>query len=70
MFIVELIINIIQPYPYLECIIHYNNGNINIKLSLSHLSLLINVVRVYLTIKLINHYNRWTNTRAKRIGYF
>jgi len=69
MFIIELIINLIQPYPYLESIIEINKGDNIIKLSFSHLSLLFSVLRIYLSIKLINHYNSWTNTRSKRIGY-
>lgn len=68
MFVVELVINVIQPFPYLESTIEINRGSTTIKLSLSHLSLLFCVLRIYLSIKLIDHYNTWTNTRSKRIG--
>ncbi len=68
MFIVELVINIIQPFPYLESVMEIQHGGNTIKLSFSHLSLLFCVLRIYLSIKLIDHYNIWTNTRSKRIG--
>ena len=68
-FFIEIFLNIIQPFPYLEFTFKYNNGNNYIvKLSFSHICTIFMVVRIYLTFKLLNYYTVWTNARSKRIG--
>lgn len=64
----ELVFNIIQPFPYLEETFELENGLRTSKLSLSHISTLFIVLRIYMIYKLLNHYNMWTNDRSKRIG--
>ena len=68
-FFVEILLNIIQPFPYLEFTFKYNQGkDFKVKLSFSHICTILMVIRIYLTIKLLNYYTIWTNARSKRIG--
>lgn len=64
---VEILFNIIQPFPYLDYTFQFSNGLIDVTCSLSHLSTILMVLRLYLIFKLLNHYNMWTNARSKRI---
>lgn len=66
-FILEILLNIIQPFPYVEFTFHYNQGDYRVKLSFSHICTVLMMIRVYLTYKLLNHYNIWTNARSKRV---
>jgi hypothetical protein len=68
-FFIEILLNIIQPFPYLEFTFKYNQGKeFKVKLSFSHICTILMVIRIYLTIKLLNYYTIWTNARSKRIG--
>ena len=68
-FFVEILLNIIQPFPYVEFTFKYSQGKIfKVKLSFSHICTILMVIRIYLTIKLLNYYTIWTNARSKRIG--
>ena len=68
-FFIEILLNIIQPFPYLEFTFKYNQGKeFRVKLSFSHICTILMVIRIYLTIKLLNYYTIWTNARSKRIG--
>ena len=68
-FFVEILLNIIQPFPYVEFTFKYNQGKTkNIKLSFSHICTILMIIRIYLTLKLLNYYTIWTNARSKRIG--
>jgi hypothetical protein len=67
-FLIEILFNIIQPFPYLDYNFSFSNGQDYVTCSLSHISTILMVLRLYLIYKLLNHYNMWTNTRSKRIG--
>lgn len=68
MFIFEVLLNIIQPFPFLESSFKWQNHNTPVTLSISHICVLFIVIRVYLTYKILDHYNIWTSERAKRIA--
>jgi hypothetical protein len=67
-FIIEILLNVVQPIPYMEFDFETYNSDLKVKISLGHILTILTAIRVYLTFKVLNHYNLWTNQRAKRIS--
>ena len=66
----EIIVHLIQPYPYLSCNFSLEILGYDVTYSLDMILFSLSIIRLYVIFKIIKVYNLYTNSRSQKINLF